>query len=281
MGKVKPNWLKYTIPGGSEFVEIKKIISSLGLNTVCCEAKCPNVGDCFGRKTAAFLILGDVCTRNCLYCAVKTGTPTLPNVNEPSNIAQAVFKLKLNYAVITSVTRDDLPDGGASHFCETVKQIRNVSPETKIELLIPDFAKSVNTSLDKIIAVQPNVINHNIEAVKRLFNVLRPNGNYELSLKILSQIAEKGLTAKSGLMIGFGEDMDDILYTLKDLLNAGCSFVTIGQYLQSSKNGYVPQKYYTPDEFKEIREQALAMGFKNVKADPLVRSSFHAGSEHT
>ncbi len=272
----KPAWIKFKIPGGQNYTKIKRILSGKNLHTVCTEALCPNIGECFGCGTATFIILGNICTRNCLYCSVIKGIPEQPDQSEPLNIAEAVKEMSLTHAVITSVTRDDLPDGGASLFCETVMNIKNLNPACSVEVLVPDFQNNMISSIDKIISSSPDIINHNIEVSKNLYEKLRPLGSYEKSLELISYVSKKGLKVKSGLMIGFGEDIEDILSTLKDLYQTGCSFVTIGQYLKSLKTNHPVKKYYTPDEFIEIREIALKIGFEKVMSGPLVRSSYHA-----
>jgi len=279
MGRVasKPSWLKVSIPGGKEYSLIKKSVQGRGLHTVCAEARCPNIGECFSCGTATFMIMGSICSRNCRYCAVEQGIPEELNLEEPVNIAKAIKELKLTYSVITSVTRDDLPDGGADFYVETIRQIRKLNPQCSIEVLIPDFKDHWQSSVDKIIEIKPKVINHNIEVVKNLYNNLRPMGDYDLSLKILQRVSDSQITSKSGLMIGFGESIEDIRETLQNLKSTGVESLTVGQYLKSHKNAYAVAKYYHPDEFKEIEEYALHLGFSKVKSGPLVRSSYHAG----
>ena len=269
-----PSWLKRKIPAGIGKTE--KILKDLHLNTVCTEAKCPNIAECFNNGTATFLILGDTCTRNCRYCSVKKGVPSAPDPHEPQNIASAISKLNLKYAVITSVTRDDLEDGGSKFLSSICDAIRQKSTETGIELLVPDFKGSMESSITTIAEAQPHVLNHNIEVVKTKFSVLRPLGDYTHSLKLLKYAGNKGLLIKSGLMIGFGESMDDIRNTLADLADAGCSIVTVGQYLKSSKTNYDVQKYYHPDEFAEIELYANEAGIKKALCGPLIRSSYKA-----
>ena len=274
--KRKPPWIKFNVPGGPVYTGVKKIIDENRLHTICMEAHCPNIGECFSRGTATFLIMGDTCTRNCRYCSVNQGIPARPDMNEPEKIAGAISSLGLEYAVITSVTRDDLPDGGASLFAETVRHIRASAPECAVELLVPDFRGYMKEALDVIASSGPRVLNHNIEVVRSLYSRLRPMGDYRLSLELISYASQKGLTVKSGLMIGFGESMDDIEATLHDLRRSGCSLVTIGQYLQSKRDGYEVSRYYHPDEFEEIKKRALSMGFSSVASGPNVRSSYHA-----
>ncbi len=271
-----PDWIKMKIPGGETYTKLKKIINQENLHTVCLEAHCPNQGECFSLGTATFLIMGNICTRNCNYCSVIKGDPDQPDEKEPLKIARAVNAMGLKYAVITSVTRDDLLDGGAYYFAETVKQIRKINPGCKVELLIPDFREHTRTALREIYSSMPNVIGHNIEVVRGHYSKLRPLGDYELSLSILKEVSAAGFIAKSGLMIGFGENLNDITNTMKDLFKNGCSILTIGQYLQSSKTGFEVQKYYKPEEFVELKKVALDIGFKNVLSGPLVRSSYHA-----
>ena len=272
----KPSWIRQNIPGGPVYAGLKNIINEEKLHTVCLEARCPNQGECFKNGTATFIILGNTCTRNCLYCSVNKGIPVGHDIDEPKRVARAIKALGLKYAVITSVTRDDLEDGGAETFVQSVEEIRKLNPSCKIELLVPDFKNNHEEALDKIIKVNPFVINHNIEVVKNYYYTLRPKGDYDLSLKILNKVAEHKIIAKSGLMIGFGESKRDILATLIDLREAGCSILTIGQYLQSTREGYPVKKYYSPEEFNDLKSEALGIGFKIVVSGPQVRSSYHA-----
>lgn len=271
-----PDWIKYKVPGGNNYGNVKKIITEGCLHTICMEAKCPNIAGCFNSGTATFLILGDTCTRNCRYCAVKKGTPDAPDYKEPAKIASAVEKLGLKYVVITSVTRDDLTDGGASFFSAICREINEKSVNPGIELLVPDFNESMKSSIDLIAESQPHVLNHNIETVKSRFRELRPMGNYNHSIDLLKYSSIKGLTVKSGLMIGFGESLDQIKETLAELADSGCSIVTVGQYLKSSKENYDVRKYYHPDEFMEIEKYAIEAGIKKALCGPLVRSSYKA-----
>lgn len=278
MGRVRtiPDWIKFSIPSGEQYKKVQQHVAGCGLHTVCLEARCPNIGQCFSKGHATFLIMGNICTRNCKYCAVTKGHPRPLDPDEPQKIAHAVEKLNLEYVVITSVTRDDLEDGGASHFVKTVEAIRNTN-STRVEVLIPDFKYSLQHSLRMIADARPDVINHNIEVVKNFYTTLRPKGDYELSLKILAIVTGYGLIAKSGLMIGFGETLDDIIRTLQDVHSAGCRVITIGQYCSSHKGAYPVKKYYTPEEFKEIETIAYNIGFTKVLAAPMVRSSYRAG----
>ena len=272
-----PDWLKVKIGGGEKFVKIKSLLRNAKLHTICEEAKCPNIAECFGCGTAVFLVLGDICTRNCRYCNVKHGKPLPLNQDEPRDVAESVKKLGLKYTVITSVTRDDLVDGGASVFHETVKEIKKLNRDCKVEVLIPDF-KGSRGALNKVIDAKPEVINHNIEVVKELFPGIRPEGSYETSLDVLKNIKEinKYIKSKSGFMVGLGENKEQILKTMQDLRKADVDFLTIGQYLQPTRQHAEIKKYYTPEKFSEFKKIALALGFKHVESGPLVRSSYHA-----
>ncbi|MGC8941131.1 MAG: lipoyl synthase [Sulfurihydrogenibium sp.] len=272
---MKPKVKSPLIP---EVFQIKKLLRSLNLHTVCEEANCPNIGDCFSRKTATFMIMGDVCTRNCPYCNVNHGKPNPLDPNEPENIATAVKKLGLKHVVITSVDRDDLPDGGASHFAEVIKKVRELNPNTTVEVLIPDFKGNLD-ALKIVVEANPDVINHNIETVKELYRKVRPQGNYERSLNIIKAVKKlnENIVTKSGFMVGLGETKEQIVQLLIDLKESDCEVVTIGQYLQPSKNHLPVEKYYTEEEFKEFESIGYRIGFKEVFSGILVRSSFHAG----
>ena len=272
----KPDWIRYRIPGGGGYIRVKKTVSSLGLHTVCTEAQCPNAGECFACGTAAFLILGDTCTRDCRYCAVKKGIPVPPDPGEPEHVAEAVKNLKLEYAVVTSVTRDDLADGGASFFAATCTGIKKISPGCGVELLVPDFMNSMEQSADIIAESRPDVFNHNMETVRDCFPLLRPSGSYEHSLRLLKYAARLGMKTKSGIMVGFGETADQVRAVMNDLAEAGCTMLTIGQYLSPGKKNFQVAKYYDLCEFEEIRETAESIGFSSVMSGPLVRSSYHA-----
>ena len=274
----KPDWIRYKTPGGPGYLNVKKCVNELNLHTICVEAKCPNAGDCFSLNTATFLILGNICTRNCLYCAVEKSIPSAPDPTEPGRVAEAIFRLGLKYAVITSVTRDDLADGGASYFAETARKIKHRVPDCKVELLVPDFKNNLADALDIIKCSEPDILNHNIEAVKKFFPKLRPSGDYFLSLNLIKRASSMGFALKSGLMIGFGETMDDIKDTMFDLFKSGCSILTVGQYLSPSRDHYKVEKYYHPDEFEEIRVTGEKIGFKKVLSAPHVRSSYHAAT---
>jgi len=272
-----PDWLKVDIPGGKNFVKMKSLLRSAKLHTICEEANCPNIAECFECGTAVFLILGDVCTRNCRYCNVSHGKPGVLNPNEPEDIAESVKKLGLKYVVITSVTRDDLSDGGASVFAETISKVKFLNPGCTVEVLIPDFTGNIST-LKSVVDSKPDVINHNIEVVKELFSDIRPEGDYKISLKVLSNIKKlkSNIRSKSGFMVGIGETSNQIISTMRDLRNADVDFLTIGQYLQPTKKHVSIKKYYTPDEFKGFIKIGLDLGFKHVESGPLVRSSYHA-----
>ena len=275
-----PEWFKVKAPGGQNYIHLQNLLKENNLHTVCQEARCPNIGDCWERKTATFMILGDICTRACRYCAVKTGRPTALDVMEPVNLAKSVDILDLNYCVITSVNRDDLEDGGASVFIECVNEIRKLRPNCKIELLIPDFSFE---SLEKIIQLKPDVLNHNIETVRDVFKQVRPKGNYNYSMELLAKVKEVDSTmiTKSGMMVGLGEDLSQIKSTMQDLVDVGCDILTVGQYLRPGEL-YAPiKKFYNPQEFKEIKELGQSLGLGHVESGPLVRSSYHADEQHT
>jgi lipoic acid synthetase len=277
MSRRHPDWLKVKIGGGENFVRMKSLLRDAKLHTICEEAKCPNIAECFGSGTAVFLILGDVCTRNCRYCNVKHGTPLPLNSSEPKDVAESVKKLGLKYVVITSVTRDDLKDGGASVFSDTVQEVKKSNPGCKVEVLIPDF-KGERNCLKKVLDSDPDVVNHNIEVVEYLFDSIRPDGDYRVSLELLNNIKEinKDMRTKSGFMIGIGENKKQITKTMQDLRNVDVDFLTLGQYLQPTMNHVEIKKYYTPEEFEELKRIAFNLGFKHVESGPLVRSSYHA-----
>ena len=270
-----PDYLKRPIIDTEKTKTVRRILKTKCLNTVCEGARCPNKSECYSRNTATFLIMGNVCTRNCRYCNIGTARPEPLDIDEPKHIAEAVKELKLKYSVITSVTRDDLNDGGAEHFANCIKEIRKVS-DAKIEILTPDF-KGKQESLDTIIQAKPEVFNHNIETVKSLFKTARPQGNYDTSIEVLKYIKENSnIITKSGLMVGLGENIDEIEETLIDLKNVGVDIVTIGQYIQPSKAHLEVTKFYTPEEFEELKKLAEKVGIKNHQIGPLVRSSYQA-----
>jgi lipoic acid synthetase len=272
----KPSWLKVKFPSDKNFFHVSGIMKKESLNTICRSAKCPNISECWSRKTAAFLILGDICTRRCAFCAVKKGTPLPPFPGEPSRVAGAVCMLGLGYAVVTSVTRDDLPDGGASLFAETIKAIKERTPEVKVEVLIPDFGGD-EQALEKVVRARPDILNHNLETTESMYpRINRPKKNYKRSLKVLGNARRMGALTKSGLMVGLGEKEEEITRALSDLRGASCDLLTIGQYLQPSRAHAPVQKYYTPQEFVRLKRIALDCGFRNVESGPLVRSSYKA-----
>ena len=266
------------MPARAEREKVRSLIEGLGLNTVCKEAACPNIWECFQRHTATFMIMGDVCTRNCRFCNVKTGRPTPLDPEEPVRLASAIKELGLKYAVITCVTRDDLPDGGAEHFVKTIEAIRAVSPETKVEILTSDFAGN-SFALEKVLKARPAVFNHNLETVKRLTPVLRTKATYLRSLAVLSYAARMfpEIPVKSGIMVGCGESMEEVFEALRDLREAGCSILTVGQYLAPDDKCHPVEKYYSEAEFSEIKAYALKLGFAGAACGPLVRSSYRAG----
>ena len=271
-----PEYLKRPIIDTDKTRTVRKILKTKCLNTVCENARCPNKNECYSKNTATFLVMGNNCTRNCRYCNISCAKPEPLDLEEPEHIAEAVKALNLKYAVITSVTRDDLPDGGAEHFANCIYQIRKLSPDTKIEILTPDF-KGDKKSLDIIIKAHPEVFNHNIETVKDLFKTARPQGNYDTSLKVLKYVKDNSdILTKSGLMVGLGETVGQIQATLNDLHDVGCDIVTIGQYIQPSKQHLPVSKYYTPDEFKALEVFAQSAGITHYQIGPLVRSSYKA-----
>lgn len=271
-----PEFLKRPIIDTEKTRTVRKILKTKCLNTVCENARCPNKNECYTKNTATFLIMGNNCTRNCRYCNITCERPEPLDINEPLHIAEAVKDLGLKYSVITSVTRDDIPDGGAEHFANCIYKIRELTPDVKIEILTPDF-KGSKDSLDKIIKASPDVFNHNIETVRKVFKTARPQGNYDTSLEVLKYIKENSnLLTKSGLMIGLGETLDDIEETLTDLKNVDCDILTIGQYIQPSKQHLEVKKFYTEDEYENLRNLAQKIGFKHYQIGPLVRSSYRA-----
>ncbi len=262
------------MPSGEEYFRICRIIKENRLHTVCQEANCPNIGECFGMGRATFMILGDTCTRNCRYCDVKHGKPKGLDAEEPKRVAKAVGLMGLRYVVITSVSRDDLEDGGASIFAETIREIRGETPDCSIEVLIPDFGGR-RRSLKTVLKEKPDVLNHNIETVRRLFPKVRPGGKYDRSIRILRE-AKKEVTTKSGFMVGMGETWEEIIETMRDLRGVA-DILTIGQYLQPSEKHLPVERYYHPSEFEKMKEIGYGMNFKHIESGPLVRSSYHAG----
>jgi lipoic acid synthetase len=273
----KPPWLKKRIPPLQDIQKVRSILEQTDLHTVCQEARCPNLGECFSRGTATFLILGRVCTRDCGFCAVERGMPGPPDEAEPERVALAVQKMGLHYVVITSVTRDDLPDGGASSFAKTIRAIRALNPKIKVEVLIPDF-KGDQNSLKTVLKECPEILNHNIETIPRLCPEVRPQADYQRSLDLLRRSKEgyPFIPTKSGLMLGFGETQEEVLDLLRDLREAGCDFLTIGQYLQPRQDRLPVIRFIPPEEFEEYKRVGEEMGFRAVASGPFVRSSFHA-----
>ena len=273
-----PDYLKRNIIDNEKTQNVRKILKTKCLNTVCDGARCPNKNECYEHNTATFLIMGNVCTRNCRYCNISTAKPEPLDKDEPKHIAEAVKELGLKYVVITSVTRDDLPDGGAEHFAQCIKEIRKLSSDIKIEILTPDFMRKEG-ALDKIIEIHPDVFNHNIETTKNVFKTARPLGDYETSLNVLRYIKQNSnIPTKSGLMVGLGETIEDIEQTLTDLKNVGCDILTIGQYIRPSKKHLEVSKYYTLEEFETLKQLAQKVGFDKYKIGPLVRSSYLAST---
>lgn len=271
-----PDYLKRPIIDTEKTKTVRRILKTKCLNTVCEGARCPNKSECYQRNTATFLIMGNVCTRNCRYCNIGTARPEPLDLEEPKHVAEAIRDLGLKWAVITSVTRDDLEDGGAEHFANCLKEIRELTPDVQVEILTPDF-KGKKEALDIIIDAAPTVFNHNIETTRNVFKTARPQGNYELSLEVLKYIKENSsIKTKSGLMVGLGESFDDIRKTLEDLRSVGCDILTIGQYIQPSKQHLEVSKFYTLEEFEELKTLAKEVGFKNFQIGPLVRSSYKA-----
>ncbi|MBM4123653.1 MAG: lipoyl synthase [Nitrospira sp.] len=270
-----PPWFKVKIARGADFLDIRHTMDKLGLHTICEEARCPNIWECWNQRTATFLILGDICTRRCHYCAVTTGRPSALDREEPLRVAQAVQALGLKHVVITSVNRDELEDGGAAIFAETIRQIRRLIPTCTIEVLIPDFEGN-EAALSAVIAERPDILNHNIETVCRLFPSIRPQGKYDRSIELLGRAKQLSARTKSGLIVGMGETGEEIREVMRDLRSVGCDILTIGQYLQPSKQHLPVDRFYHPDEFVALKDEGLAMGFSHVESGPLVRSSYHA-----
>ena len=273
----KPDWLKVRAPGSPSYLRLKALMREMNLHTVCEEARCPNIGECWNHGTATFMILGDVCTRACAYCAVAHGRPGAVDGTEPARVADAIKALDLSYVVITSVDRDDLPDGGASIFAGTVRETRARLPECRIEVLIPDF-QGDEAALRTVLDSGPDVLNHNTETVPRLYKMARSGGRYSRTLELLerSRRYAPNIPTKTGLMVGLGEEHDELVQTFRDLRGAGCGILTVGQYLRPTPQHAPMVRYYHPDEFLELKRIALALGFVHVESGPLVRSSYHA-----
>lgn len=271
----KPRWLRVKLPTGENYRKVRNIVNNYKLHTICQSGNCPNMGECWGAGTATFMILGNICTRSCGFCAVATGRPLPPDLNEPLRVARSVKLMGVKHCVITSVDRDDLKDGGASIWAETVKKIREISPETKIETLIPDF-KGKQEDIQKIIDVAPDIVSHNVETVKRLTRKVRIQAKYDRSLKVLQILKEGGMKTKSGIMLGLGETEEEVIETMYDLRKVNCDVLTIGQYLQPSPKHLPVIEFIHPSVFKKYKEIGLKMGFRFVESGPLVRSSYRA-----
>lgn len=271
----RPEWLKVKAPGGETYAHLKSMMRSKSLHTVCEEAKCPNISECWNAGTATFMILGDTCTRSCGFCAVKTGRPMLLDEHEPLHVAEAIQQMNLKHAVITSVNRDERADGGASIWAETINKVKELNPGLTIEVLIPDF-KGKMENLQKVIDTRPDVLNHNTETVPSLYKKVRPQGKYHWTLSVLKECKSQGLRTKTGIMLGLGEEKTELLQVMQDLREVGVNVLTLGQYLQPTKNHLPVDRFVHPDEFNEYRETGLQMGFDIVESGPLVRSSYHA-----
>ncbi len=274
--KRKPEWLKIALPKGKQYLDIKELVERKKLHTICVSGKCPNLSECWGRGTATFMILGDICTRSCKFCATQTGKPLPVDWDEPERLAETIASMNLKHCVITSVDRDDLEDGGAEFWAKTVRAIKEKSPNITIETLIPDFDANPDF-IHKVIDAQPEIISHNMETVRRLTPQIRSRAKYDVSLKTIEIIAQsKTVKAKSGIMVGLGETEEEVLQTMDDLLSVGCKVFTIGQYLQPTKNNWPISEYVTPEQFDKYREEGLKKGFDFVESGPLVRSSYRA-----
>jgi lipoic acid synthetase len=271
----KPDWLKIKLETQGAYPKVKKIVELNGLHTICSSGKCPNIGKCWNMGTATFMILGDVCTRSCKFCATKTGKPSAPNAHEPEKVAESIAVMGLKHCVITSVDRDDLPDKGAAFWAETIETVRKKNPKIWIEVLVPDFDNS-DEYLNIVFGAKPDIFGHNIETVKRLSSEVRSRAKYDRSLDVLRKAASNGLISKSGIMVGLGETESEVMEALTDLRNVNCQMVTIGQYLQPTRNNVPVSEYVAPEQFEKYRTFALEIGFQSVESAPLVRSSFMA-----
>lgn len=271
----KPKWLKINIGANERYTETKRIVDSHCLHTICSSGRCPNMGECWGKGTATFMIAGNVCTRSCKFCNTQTGRPQSLDSNEPTHVAESIALMKLNHAVITSVDRDDLPDLGASHWARTIQEIKRLNPQITLEVLIPDFQGRMEL-VDQVIEARPDIISHNVETVRRISPLVRSAANYDTSLQVLEHIAQSGTKAKSGIMVGLGENIQEVETLMDDLLQVGCQILTIGQYLQPTHRHYPVAEYVTPEQFKSYKMTGLEKGFRIVESAPLVRSSYHA-----
>jgi lipoic acid synthetase len=270
-----PSWLRMERASGESYTMVKNLVENHHLHTICTSGNCPNIGECWNAGTATLMILGDICTRSCKFCGTKSGKPLPPDPGEPDRVARAVKTMHLRHCVITSVDRDDLPDGGSGHWAETVRKIKEVNPGVTIESLIPDFRGNI-VDIDRVIDAGPDVISHNIETVRRLTPLIRSVAKYEVSLSVLRHVSSRGVRAKSGIMLGLGETEEEVIEALQDLYATGCRIVTVGQYLAPSLSHMSVKEYVTPEKFDEYRQKGLDMGFEFVESSPLVRSSFHA-----
>jgi lipoic acid synthetase len=273
----RPEWLKVRAPGGETFANLKKMMRSKTLHTVCEEAHCPNIGECWGRGTATFLILGEICTRSCGFCAIKTGKPEPIDPEEPLKVALAVQQMGISHVVITSVNRDELPDQGSTIWAKTITEVRRLNPKVSIEVLIPDFKGDLDC-LQRVLDSKPDILNHNVETVPRLYRIVRPQAKYERSLKVLQYAKEKGFITKTGMMVGIGETFDEVIEVMKDLREINVDIFTVGQYLQPTPKHLPVDRFVTPEEFKQYRMIGIQLGFRHVESGPLVRSSYHAES---
>ena len=271
----KPEWLKISIGANERYTETKRIVESHCLHTICSSGRCPNMGECWGKGTATFMIAGDICTRSCKFCNTQTGRPLPLDPDEPAHVAESIALMKLSHAVITSVDRDDLPDLGAAHWAQTIREIKRLNPETTTEVLIPDF-QGRKELIDQVIKACPEIISHNMETVKRISPQVRSAANYHTSLEVIRQIAESGITAKSGIMVGLGETPAEVEELMDDLISVGCKILTIGQYLQPTHKHFPVAAYITPEQFAVYKETGLKKGFEQMESAPLVRSSYHA-----
>jgi lipoyl synthase len=274
----RPEWLKVKIPTGENYFSLKQLVQDKKLNTVCEDARCPNIAECWARSTATFMILGDICTRSCGFCSVKLGKPDAPDYDEPKRVAESVKQLGLKHAVITSVNRDDLKYGGADIFAMVIKEIKQLVPGCKVEVLIPDF-RGVWDALEIVLEAKPDILSHNIETVKRLYHFVRPQAVYERTLELLKIAKEKGVVTKSGFMVGLGETDKEVIEVMKDIRSVDCDIVTIGQYLRPTKDHLPVQRYVHPDDFSKYKQMGLELGFKHVESGALVRSSYHADEQ--
>ena len=274
----KPSWIRAKLPSGPEVSRIKRILRDRKLSSVCEEGQCPNLGECFSHGTATFMIMGDICTRRCPFCDVAHGKPQPLDEQEPKQLAEAIADMSLKYVVVTSVDRDDLRDGGAAHFASCISETRRLSPQTTIEVLVPDFRGRMDVALEEMAVAPPDVFNHNLETVPRLYKQARPGADYQWSLDLLKQFKTQHpeVPTKSGIMLGLGEEMVEVKAVMQDLRDHGCDMLTLGQYLQPSRDHLPVKRYYTPEEFDELRVLGEAMGFSNVASGPMVRSSYHA-----